>query len=74
MKRKTCAALILSLNVTLALAANQAFGGFTWGPFGGLNVGVYGPDDIPFYMHLRYSLGSGPSMSARRFLTAKIKP
>jgi hypothetical protein len=49
MKRKICAALILSLNVTFALAANQAFGGSSgWGPFGGLNVDVYRPDDIRF--------------------------
>lgn len=48
MKRKICAALILSLNVTPALAANQAFGGFSWGPFGGLNADVYRPNDIRF--------------------------
>jgi hypothetical protein len=49
MKRKICVALILSLNVTLALAANQAFGGSSgWGPFGGLNVDVYRPHDIRF--------------------------
>ena len=49
MKRKICAALILSLNGMLAVAASQAFGGSSgWGPFGGLNVDVYRPDDIRF--------------------------
>ena len=60
MKRKMYAAFIMSLSVTLTLAANQAFGGSSGGgPFGGINVGPYGGIDVdvsagrhPFHMHL----------------------
>ena len=50
MKRKMYAAFIMSLSVTLTLAANQAFGGSSGGgPFGGINVGPYGGIDVDVY-------------------------